>query len=207
MHKEIFTQVQSELLDIVKIFKKDYYMVGGTAIALQIGHRYSLDFDLFTCKPIRRESIKKTLEKFSHFEQHLIWEDSTQMHLNIKGVKFTFFQYPYKITASEKLDDVISMPSLLDLAGMKALALGGRAKWKDYVDLYFILKNYYSFKQISDKAFELFGSGNFNPKLFKEQLSFFNDVNYSEEVSFLKGFQVSDATVKKYLIKVATEPF
>ena len=48
MHKEILTTSQRELLPFVKKFRKDFYLVGGTAIALQIGHRRSIDYDLFT---------------------------------------------------------------------------------------------------------------------------------------------------------------
>jgi len=53
---------------------------------------------------------------------------------------------------------------------MKAFALGRRAKWKDYVDLYFILKNHYSLSQLADRTFEIFGSL-FSEKLFRQQLS------------------------------------
>ncbi|MDO8952122.1 MAG: hypothetical protein Q7U86_05815 [Draconibacterium sp.] len=47
MHREILSNEQVNLLSIVKQFKREYYLVGGTAIALQIGHRRSIDFDLF----------------------------------------------------------------------------------------------------------------------------------------------------------------
>ena len=47
MHKEILSKYQIELLPLLKQFKREYYLVGGTAIALHIGHRRSIDFDLF----------------------------------------------------------------------------------------------------------------------------------------------------------------
>ena len=207
MHSEIFTKEQIELLDTLKKFKKDFYMVGGTAIALHIGHRYSIDFDLFTFKPLNKNKINTVIGGLYKFKPKLIWEDSEQKHLNVNGVKLTFFSYPYKIDATEDFENYITIPSLLDLAAMKALALGGRAKWKDYVDLYFILKNYYSLPQISERATQLFGISNFNLKLFKEQLSFFNDINYEEEVNFLKGFEVSEEEIKSFLTDLATQPF
>ena len=71
------------------------------------------------------------------------------------------------------------MPDLLTLAAMKAFALGGRGKWKDYVDLYFILKDHYSAREICGKAKALFADV-FNPLLFKKQLSYFDDISYSE---------------------------
>jgi len=84
---------------------------------------------------------------------------------------------------------------------MKAFALGQRAKWKDYVDLYFISKKY-SLQQIVKKAEKLFGA-EFNEKLFRVQLSYFNDVDYSEEVEYMDGFQISDIEVKKSLEKIS----
>ncbi len=92
------------------------------------------------------------------------------------------------------------MPDLLTLAAMKVFALGQRAKWKDYADLYFIMKDYHSFEEISKKAGKLFGP-EFNEKLFRIQLAYFNDVNYSEPIEFLPGFEVSEEKIKKELIK------
>ena len=126
MHTEILTDKQKEVLPLLKKFKKSFYLVGGTAIALHIG--------------------------------------------------------------------------------LKAFELGGRAKWKDYVDLYFILKDHYTIEDIAKRAVINFG-GAFNKKLFKEQLSYFKDINYEESVTFLKGFEISDEKIKKKLIDIATEAF
>ncbi len=63
MFKEILTQEQIELLPFIKKFAKDYYLVGGTAIALHIGHRRSIDFDLFTQHNIKRKQIKNIIER------------------------------------------------------------------------------------------------------------------------------------------------
>jgi len=62
-------------------------------------------------------------------------------------------------------DGIIKIPTLLDLAAMKTYALGGRAKWKDYVDLYFILKDHHSLKELSARAADIFGAY-FNEKLW-----------------------------------------
>ena len=67
-------------------------------------------------------------------------------------MKFTFFHYPYQVVGTCKFEEFISVPDLLTLAAMKAFALSRRSKWKVYVDLYFIIKEFYSIKQISEKA-------------------------------------------------------
>lgn len=208
MHKEILTAEQIELLPLVKEFSRNFYLVGGTAIALYIGHRESIDFDLFTPNKLNNKSIKNKIfdKKPKGVTVSRIFENTEQMHYLLNGVKFTFFNFNFKVPSGNKFENIIPLPSLLELAAMKAFALGGRGKWKDYVDLYFIVKSYHSIKEISDKAYQLF-EGHFNHKLFLQQLAFFKDLDYSEEVTFLKGFEVSDAAIKKYLIKVATEPF
>ena len=81
---------------------------------------------------------------------------------------------------------------------MKAYALGRRAKWKDYVDLYFILNGRCSLAQISARAKKIFGA-EFNEKIFREQLSYFKDIDYSEKVDYLPGFAVGESEVMKFL--------
>ncbi len=87
---------------------------------------------------------------------------------------------------------------------MKAFALGQRAKWKDYVDLYFIIKDHFSISQISQKSQEIFGPV-FNEKLFRSQLAYFDGINYEEVVNFLPGFEVTDEIIKQKLIDFSLE--
>jgi len=205
MHKEILIKEQLELLPLIKKFSNEYYLVGGTAIALHIGHRRSIDFDLFTEKELKRKQIKNIIENSGWQPDRIIYEAYDQMHLVISGVKLTFFQYPYKIKSEHNLENIINVPGLIDLAAMKAYALGGRAKWKDYVDIYFILKDHHSVKEISNKAKEIYKEF-FNEKLFKEQLSWFKDIDYSESVTFIKEKPKEDE-IKQFLIEAATTEF
>jgi hypothetical protein len=207
MHLEILSNEQKELLSLINEFKRKYYLVGGTAIALHIGHRMSIDFDLFCEKPFNPVDVLRKLDSKADYKYRLIYRDSNQLHLLMNGVKLTFFHFNFPIQPSSKFIPEIKMPDLLTLGAMKAFALGGRNKWKDYVDLYFILKDYFSFDQIASKAEELFFNSYFNRKLFKGQLAYFADIDYSEEVDFLPGFEVSEEEVKSFLIDIATEPF
>jgi hypothetical protein len=119
-------------------------------------------------------------------------------------VKITFFYFPFPVKAIVDFDGYIKIPDLLTLAAMKAYALGRRAKWKDYVDIYFILRDHYDVATIGNKAIEIFG-GNFNTKLFREQLCYFDYINYSEEVEYLIPSPPSDDEVKRFLIERALE--
>jgi len=86
---------------------------------------------------------------------------------------------------------------------MKAFALGRRSKWKDYVDLYFILKKHYSIHEISKEAESTFPS-QFSEKLFREQLTFHKDIDYVEPVEYL-GPTVPEAEIINFLIDKAME--
>lgn len=197
MHKEILTKEQIELLPLLKGFSKNFGLVGGTAIALHLGHRRSVDFDLFSLQNFNNISIKKNIT--ARFEiENIFVNKMGEYTISIQGVKVTFFHYPFPVEFSSKLNHSIGLPDLITLAAMKAYALGMRAKWKDYVDLYFIIKDCYKIDEIIQKAKEIFAK-DFNEKIFRTQLAYFNDIDYSEKVIFLKGFEAGDPVIKNRL--------
>ena len=202
MHREILEKNQVELLPFIKSFQRSFYLVGGTAVALYLGHRRSIDFDLFSASQIVKHRIKGKLLQIP-YPQVPIFEDYDQIHLKINNVKVTFFHYPYPIDHPVKVDSFITIPSLLSLASMKAFALGRRAKWKDYVDLFFILKNHYTITEICRESERIFSS-QFSAKLFREQLSFHKDIDHSEPIEYLIP-AVPDDEIKEFLIDKATD--
>jgi hypothetical protein len=205
MHLEILSPEQLDLLGFIKKYSKPYYLVGGTAIALHIGHRKSVDFDLFTIGKVNGLSIKKHVAA-SGFKSNVIHQGDNQIHFLIHGVKLTFFQFPWALPAEVYHKKFFRVPDLLTLAAMKAFALGGRGKWKDYVDLFFLIKSHFSVKDISDRAKELFGDG-FNPVLFYKQLSYFGDIRFEEQVDYMPGFEVREEEVKQFLTEAALTGF
>ncbi len=179
MHKEILSPEQFALLKIVKLFSGDFGLVGGTAIALHLGHRVA-----------KIDTILR--------------DETGQFTLVINGVRFTFFQFPYKINFSESFGDIVKLPDILTLAAMKAFALGRRAKWKDYVDLYFIMKANHPVSAITAKGVEIFGN-EFNEKIFRTQLAYFEDIDYSEKIIYKDGFLTDDEIIKKALVEFSLE--
>lgn len=198
MHKEILTDEQVKLLPVVKLFSGKFGLVGGTAVALHLGHRESIDFNLFSYDGFRNTSITKKISDIAAINPVLVNRKGEYTFL-INKVKVTFFQFPYKINYSQSLDNIIKLPDILTLAAMKAFALGRRAKWKDYVDLYFILMEHHTVAEISKKGVEIFDN-EFNEKIFRTQLSYFADINYTEPINFKKGFEVDEETIKSALV-------
>jgi len=191
-------------LPLISGFSRDYYLAGGTAVALHIGHRQSIDFDLFTVLDVKRSSIKNKLAK-KEIPYKVLHEAFDQLHITIDDVKVTFFNFPYTVPHELKFEKLITIPGLIELAAMKAFTLGGRAKWKVYVDLYFILRYHYSIKEIGGRAKELFHDS-FNGKIFKQQLTYFKDIDYSESVVYLRETP-DEEEIKQFLSNAATEVF
>ncbi|MFH2024266.1 MAG: nucleotidyl transferase AbiEii/AbiGii toxin family protein [bacterium] len=206
MYKEILTEKQIKLLPLIKLFSKEYYLVGGTAIALQLGHRHSVDFDLFSSNKIGRRSIENRIKSNDYPINEVIYEDVDELTMIVNSVKMTFYNYPFKIIPKLFFEGIIKMPTLLDLAAMKAYTLGRRAKWKDYVDLYFILKDHFALGKISERAREVFGNL-FNEKLFREQLCYFEDINYSERIEYEHKHEIDEEAIKRSLSQIAVSPF
>jgi len=202
MHKEILSENQVELLALVQKFKREFYLVGGTAIALHIGHRRSIDFDLFKFGALKHKNIVSKIEAFNYSYQ-VTRRVNEQINLNIRDVKFTFFEYPFPIDAKYKFENYLRLPEIIDLAAMKAYALGRRSKWKDYIDLYFILKEDYSIEQISEKAKKIYGQL-FSEKLFRAQLIYFEDIDYSESIEYLVP-PIPEDEIRNFLIEKATD--
>lgn len=201
MHSEILNSAQLQLLPLVKQFNKEYYLAGGTAIALYLGHRRSIDFDLFKYARIKPVSIINAVTS-AGYTYSVTRRVSEQLNVTVDSVKLTFFQYPFKIGTPGRLDDIVKMPSLIDLAAMKAYALGRRSKWKDYVDLYFLLKQF-SIQQISKKATEIFGEL-FSEKLFRAQLSYFDDIDYTESVDFMLE-AIAETEIQSFLTEKSVD--
>jgi len=89
MHHNILSDKQSQLLPFLRKFKKNYYLAGGTAIALHIGHRHSIDFDLFTNSTINKKKISSEIIKLNTSSQPLFF-DIDQQHYIINEAKCTF---------------------------------------------------------------------------------------------------------------------
>lgn len=200
MHKEILTDEQVRLLPILKLFNQDFGLVGGTAIALHIGHRQSLDFDLFSPEDFDSSRIRERIGSRVKITNVLV-DRRGEYTIVIGDIKMTFAQYQFPIDYAQDFDHVTAVPDLLTLAAMKAYALGRRAKWKDYVDLYFIVAQH-AVVDIIGRARNIFQQ-EFNEKTFRTQLAYFPDIDYSEEVIFMPGSAVDGEVIKKELVRAS----
>lgn len=191
-----------------------YYLAGGTALAIQIGHRVSEDLDFFTPEIVNSDSIISWMEEtFSLKSASVIFKKLDQLDLRIDGVKVSFIGYPFPLLyplvglndKESGLPD-IKLASINEIALFKAYALGRRASFRDYIDLYYILHYKYSSleKIIADcyKKYILEGESFFSDKLFLQQLSYTEDLPDKEEaLSMLFDQNLTLDVVEKVLAK------
>lgn len=117
-----------------------FYLVGGTALALLIGHRRSIDFDFFTATPFRNRDITNQLTKSGKFE--LFSEAENTVNGSLNGVKVSFFTYDYPLLSDFVCYKNFRIAGKLDIALMKLEAISGRGRKKDFIDLYFLLDDF-----------------------------------------------------------------
>ena len=115
-------------------------LVGGTALALQIGHRNSVDIDLFWKHDMDENTIAGLLQVFKPLKR-LGGSRSIQVFL-INDIKVDFVNYPYPWLQPPVVEEGIRMASIEDIAAMKIAAITQRGSRKDFIDLYFLLQRF-----------------------------------------------------------------
>ena len=155
IHGEILSEGQKRLLPVMgkAMAKTEYYLAGGTALALQIGHRSSYDFDWFTPKLGDPESLLQRL-KSSNIDfkvQSIAYET---VYIMSGDVQMSFIGYSYPMLQPKVLwpENGIYLAGLNDIASMKLSAIASRGSRKDFVDLYYLIKHSLSLQ----KYLELF---------------------------------------------------
>lgn len=178
------------------------YLAGGTALFLQINHRESFDFDVFISRPITHFFRKKIEEIFGKQTYYVQTGDQISFHTQ-NEIGITFVRYYYKSIFPLVESPSIMLASPKDIAADKAYTIGRRATWRDYVDLYFLLKlGYVDIEEIITLAVRKF-SGEFVKTQFLEQLVYFKDLSISP-ITYIKEAPTS-AEIQSFLGKATKE--
>lgn len=128
-----------------KSYLEQFVLVGGTALALQIGHRKSIDLDMFTVSDVDTEKLLNNLKSDYKVTERVKTKGS--LISDIDGIKVDFIRFKYSFAHPIKLVDGIRLLSIEDIAPMKIDAITGRGSKKDFYDLYFLLERF-SLEQI-----------------------------------------------------------
>lgn len=142
LQKQTVKPALLELLDFLmhqEIFK-NYYLVGGTSLALQRGHRESVDIDLFGNNEINEIEFTATLSKFG--TPITLKKSKNIIVYSVSGIKLDFVNYHYQWLKPAKLIEHIRFASFEDIGAMKLNAIAGRGSKKDFIDLYLLLQEF-----------------------------------------------------------------
>jgi hypothetical protein len=170
----------------------DLKLVGGTALALMLGHRESVDIDLFGVLDFTGDHLYELQDIGS---VRVVYRSK---HINtffIDGIKVDFVNYRYPWLEDLPIIEGVKLASKRDIAAMKLNAVTGRGSKKDFIDLYYLLKEF-SFEQMFQFYMDKFDDG--NPYLVRKSLVYFQ--NADKQVMPLVFEDISWTEIKKGLV-------
>lgn len=140
-----FSAVSPEALELLREVQglpilNDFYLVGGTALALRYGHRISVDLDFFTDKEFDTSSLIDTLKE--KFTIRVLSQARNSLTLDLSSVKTDFIRHNYPLLKPVVKKDEIKMVSVEDIAAMKLNSTINRGSKKDFYDIYELLNHF-----------------------------------------------------------------
>ncbi len=175
-----YQTIDSSTLELLKQLQKqpafkNLRLVGGTSLALQIGHRISVDIDLFG--NIEADEFE-ILSQINSIAPPTILKKSKNINIYlIKGVKVDIVNYTYPWLSQPINNNDLVLASLEDIAAMKLSAIAGRGTRKDFIDIFFLLKHF-NLQQMLDFYQQKYSDG--NEFLVLKSLAYFEDAEQDE---------------------------
>lgn len=203
MFPETLYPKTKQVLDKIKNLPivSSFYLAGGTALSLQLGHRKSIDLDFFT------QHFPKTallLQELQFLKPKVIQEAPGTLDLIIDGVVVTFLEYKYPMITPHQDFEGVKLASIPDIAAMKLSAVSSRGSKKDFIDLYKILQKESIVKIFNDFEKKFEGVEYQKTLILKSLLNFDiaeNDPepDYIEKIEWSKVKSSIEKDVKNYL--------
>lgn len=183
----ILSSKQKGVLGKLTMFQQNgCYLAGGTALALQLGHRTSLDFYFYTPQKIENNDIVSPLQQaFSSLEISNLSEGTVQIVAS--GVNLSLFYYPYPLVDHLLDFPPIKLASLQDIAAMKVIAVIQRAKQRDFWDLYYLIRRL-GLSAILQATYKKYPWYEENSKILLKALTYFYDADKDQEVNRIRIF-------------------
>lgn len=205
MHPEILTAAQLNVLKRVAFLSSDgFYLAGGTALALQLGHRTSIDFDFYHPQTFDSEKLRTLLaEAFGDRFEERHREEGTLI-TTLDGIHASFFAYRYPLIRPLVSFEGVSLASVEDIAAMKVVAIVQRGKRRDFIDVYYLLQKN-SLKSVLSWVQEKFPS--YNPYLCLRALIYFDDAEKERDEGRIVVFDktLSWKDVKRQITQAVRE--
>ena len=200
--------VKSDVLNLIyamqeKEYLQDFFLVGGTGLALQIGHRQSDDIDLFTINDFNQEALLEKLEIEFSFNMDSI-ENNTIKGF-IEGIKVDLLSHKYPLINNILEIEDVSIASIDDISAMKVNAISNDGtRVKDFIDLYFLLDDgFCTIGQLLEYYQSKYKLR--NPMHAMKSLNYFEDVDISDWPELLRKKEVRWKDMKRKIDKACQE--
>ncbi|MBK9338896.1 MAG: nucleotidyl transferase AbiEii/AbiGii toxin family protein [Lewinellaceae bacterium] len=187
--------IRSGTLDLLKRIMlvpelEGFNLAGGTSLALQIGHRVSVDLDLFGSLPFEKDEILDLADGLGTVR--LMHATKNILVLDINGVKVDFVNYKYPLLREVHQESDIRLVSLPDIGAMKLAAITGRGRKRDFTDLFFLMKQF-TLSELLAFYNQKYPDG--SEFLVARSLTYFDDADQDEDLNLLQN--ADWRTVKK----------
>jgi hypothetical protein len=203
--RRLRNSLEQKLIRIVEcgILPKETYLAGGTAVYLYLPHRLSMDLDFFTPTPFSSELFLNDMRGcFDAVTVELLGNDTAIFYLGAERLKFSLFRFPYRLLCQLNevpIQERVACPlaSLDDISAMKAVAINQRGSMKDFIDLFFILRetgmNFSSMEKAVRQKYELDEGYDYQLKI---SLVYFDDAEKEmDQIVMLKDDRPTKMTV------------
>jgi predicted nucleotidyltransferase component of viral defense system len=183
LRKETVSESTLELLKklLQEDILRDFFLVGGTALSLQIGHRISIDLDFFNKSPFNKDQMLAYLESAYSFQ--LDYESKNTLKGEIKGVKVDFITHNYPLVKPLILTEGIRMASPEDIVAMKLNAISGNGtRLKDFIDVAYLSSTLTLTDMVN--AYEKKYRSR-NPTMVVKALDYHHDINFDENIEMI----------------------
>ena len=195
---EILDKERIKILSLLKIFKDDFYLAGGTGLALQLGHRESVDFDFFALGDFDLSSInEKVRTVFKNYKIIVLqFEANTYSVILNDEIKLSFFKIKDGVILPLIQSEWFQLCDEVEIGAMKVAALF-RGAYRDYLDIYFILINntLESILEICNKKYR-----EFDQSLYLKALLSYDDIEETP-INFLPGKEKNPKEVFTFIEK------
>ncbi len=188
-----------KLVSNISIVKKSY-LAGGTALALHLGHRISVDLDFFTPQIFDEKTLSGELSQLPEYkEEGMAWRT---VFGKVSNTKFSLFYYQYPLIKKTVDFDGVQILSKEDISAMKIHAIEDRGAKRDFIDLYFLAKEF-SLEQMLMFYDKKYGVLEEHLYAIVRSLNYFTDAEIDDDPNML--IPVSWKEVKKFFQHQAIE--
>ena len=187
--KEIFT---------IPEIQAGFALADGTSLALQLGHRHSIDLDIFSPTLFDTREIELILSSASSLEFEFVNRSSRMLFAYLNKIKCDFVHEPASLIQPFVQFDGVNYFHVEDIAAMKMHTICGRGKKKDFFDIYVLVETF-GWNQMLEWFEKKYGTNQFY--FLWRSITYFNDADEDADIEGYSPFTKNWDDIKKYIVE------